>query len=450
MGEAVDPKKKKVVPSSKVPESGAGSRDAGSYGAARLLNTPFAQDVGGAFKKAGSFLKDVSGKMVDNQVSTENNFNENIGTAKRYFLGTTDLSPEKRELDQALRQNTFKPSTLSPAGSVQNSPGSNPTNTVPSKLIGAQQDAGTSRFDKSKLTLGNNPYTGQVGMFKDGQMLDPSSVRLSGGNLGGTPLPDGQSPFFMKSEAAKGLVPQPGTASAVPGTQQSPAATMLGGNWTGMLNQDDAIFKARMANIGKDYRVGAGNPAFAKDPQMAQLLARRDSLQSNVDTFNRQNPLDRGASVGDIISNRAATYQQRKEIEGLNKDIFGHSDLGTKLQMAMLDSLTKKDISRGDNQTKLAQQNMENQGMFDTHAMMEANANARHVANIQAGVGQPKPGEDPWDDKFLAEVGKDYFKALREGGNPGDMDEYLKQAKSYALKARAGKKGMLADILETE
>ncbi|NCC84650.1 MAG: hypothetical protein EOM03_11060 [Clostridia bacterium] len=292
---------------------------------------------------------------------------------------------------------------------------------------------------------------GTVSLFNaDGTKADPSKIRLSGGNLGGTPLPAGQSPFFMKSEAAKGLVPQPGPDSANPGTPQAPAATMLGGNMTGMFAQDDAIFKARMANIGKDYRVGAGNPAFANDPQMAQLLARRDSLQSSVDTFNRQNPLDRGARVGDIISNRAATHQQRKEIEGLNKDIFGRSDLGTKLQMAMLDSLTKKDISQGENQTTLAKQNMENQGQWDTRTMMEGNENMRHLANLQAGVGQPKPGEDPWDDKFLAEVGKDYFKALREGGNPGDMDEYLKQAKSYALKARAGKKGMLADILKTE
>ena len=306
---------------------------------------------------------------------------------------------------------------------------------------------GIDRFDPNKLTLGNGP-DGKVGMFKDGKMLDPTKTRLSGGNLGGTPLPAGQSPFFIKSQAAQGLVPQPGTASAIPGMQQNPAVGMPGGNWTGMLNQDDAIFKARMANVGQDYRIGTGNPAFASDPMMAQSLARRDSLQASVDTFNRQNPLRQGASVGDIISNRAATAVQRKEIEGLNADIFGRSDLGTKLQMAILDSLTKKDISRGDNQTTLAKQGLENEGLWATRSMMEGNENLRHAAGLEAGVGQPKPGEDPF-----AKVGPNAIQEVLKAQLAANPDMTIEDITSLVNNLRtslSGKPGgQLTNVLQT-
>lgn len=290
---------------------------------------------------------------------------------------------------------------------------------------------------------------GTVSMFNaDGTKADPSKARLSGGNLGGTPLPAGQSPFFMKSEAAKTLVPQPGTASAIPGMQQSPAVTMPGGNWTGMLNQDDAIFKAQMANVGQDYRIGTGNPAFASDPMMAQSLARRDSLQASLDTFNRQNPLRPGASVGEIISNRAATAAQRKELEALNADIFGRSDLGTKLQMAILDSLTKKGIAAGENQTALAKQGLENEGQFATRSMMEGNENLRHAASLRAGVGQPKPGEDPF-----AKVGPNAIQEVLKAqlaANPNMTIEDITSLVNNLSTRLSGKPGgQLKSVLET-
>ena len=396
---------------------------------------------------------------VNPKAMNANTLAQNTARSTTDFSGRIDTSEYKDSpvgkffastggLDDDARARLFPKKSIDVPQPVA-APSASPTTggATPSALIGAQQQAGTSRFDKSKLTLGNNPYTGQVGMFKDGQMLDPSSVRLSGGNLGGTPLPAGQSPFFMKSQAAQGLVPQAGTASAIPGMQQNPAVGMPGGNWTGMLNQDDAIFKALMANVGNDYKTGTGNPAFASDPMMAQSLARRDSLQASLDTFNRQNPLRPGASVGDIISNRASTFTQRKELEDLNKDIFGRSDLGTKLQMAILDSLTKKDISQGDNQTALAKQAMENQGMWDTRSMMEGNENMRHLANLQAGVGQPKPGEDQFA-KLTTDGMREYYKTML-ANNPGmTEDDFVELLSSSSTKLKNKMSGNTSGIVK--
>ena len=424
MAGVVDSKKKKVAPTSKVPETGPGSRDAGSYGTG----------LGAIPRKIGNFFKGASGLDDDARARL---FPATVPAKNASLSGYSDVSGlQKAEANAGLRPK-MPVGESSSYGSNKNTPVKSP---VDDKLS-------IDRFDPNKLTLGNGP-DGKVGMFKDGKMLDPSKTRLSGGNLGGTPLPVGQSPFFMKSQAAQGLVPQPGTASAIPGMQQNPAVGMPGGNWTGMLNQDDAIFKAQMANVGQDYRIGTGNPAFANDPMMAQSLARRDSLQASLDTFNRQNPLRSGASVGDIISNRASTFNQRKEIEDLNKDIFGRSDLGTKLQMAMLDSLTKKNISQGDNQTALAKQAMENQGQWDTRSMMEGNENLRHAASLQAGVGQPKPGEDPF-----AKVGPNAIQEVLKAQLAANPDMTIEDITSLVnnlstrLSGRPG--GQLASVLQT-
>ena len=75
-------------------------------------------------------------------------------------------------------------------------------------------------------------------------------------NLGGNPVKEA---MFIKSQAAQGLVPQPGTASAIPGMQQNPAVTMPGGDMTGLMNQETAMLSSILqgtksgANFGQNF-----------------------------------------------------------------------------------------------------------------------------------------------------------------------------------------------------
>jgi hypothetical protein len=271
-----------------------------------------------------------------------------------YFGGTGDatLGDEKKKLDQTLRQNTFKPSVLSPNKPSPSAPGNGTTNTVPSKLIGAQQEAGTSRFDKSKLTLGNNPYTGQVGMFKDGQMQEPGSVRLSGGNLGGTPLPAGQSPFFMKSQAAQGLVPQPGTASAIPGMQQNPAVTMPGGNMTGLMNQETAMLSTALGQNMKPGQYQDFSKSIGMNPNTPGGDGAFRNIESQISMLNNQNSQLMGGygqsvEMGNMSKTKrlAMVQANNEQIKGLSDSLTGRSTLANDLVKALLAAQTGKETT---------------------------------------------------------------------------------------------------------
>ena len=323
-------------------------------------------------------------------------------------------------------------------------PGNGTTNTVPSKLIGAQQEAGTSRFDESKLTLGNNPYTGQVGMFKDGQMQEPGSVRLSGGNLGGTPLEAGQSPFFMKSQAAQGLVPQSGTASAIPGMQQNPAVGMPGGNWTGMLNQDNALFKAQMADVKSGFRgPGTGNPAFATDGGYADKQYKRDQLISQLASFDRANPTA-NMTPGQLIASRQASSGIRGQLDTVNAELFQADELTAKAKQGMLEATTSRANNAATNMTSSENQKLENQGMNEVWSMREGNENLRHAASLAAGqyAAKTNPKDDPYNNLYPDSL-KEYFKTQLTNNPNMSREEYAEMVHSAttSLKNKTGGAG---------
>jgi len=298
-----------------------------------------------------------------------------------YLGGTGDatLGDEKKKLDQTLRQNTFKLSVLSPNKPSPSAPGNGTTNTVPSKLIGAQQEAGTSRFDKSKLTLGNNPYTGQVGMFKDGQMLEPGSVRLSGGNLGGTPLPVGQSPFFMKSEAAKTLVPQPGTASAIPGMQQNPAVTMPGGDWTGTMNQETAMLSTALGQNMKPGQYQDFSKSIGMNPNTPGGDGAFRNIESQISMLNNQNSQLMGGygqsvEMGNMSKTKrlAMVQANNEQIKGLSDSLTGRSTLANDLVKALLTAQTGKETTAMTANAGTEQQKIKTAGDVQVGAMAAA------------------------------------------------------------------------------
>lgn len=223
---------------------------------------------------------------------------------------------------------------------------------VPAKPLGQtpfiadRSMSGNERFDKTKLTLGNTP-SGKVGMFKDGEMLDPSKTRLSGGNLGGTPLPVGQSPFFMKSQAAQGLVPQAGTASAIPGMQQNPAVTTPGGNMTGIMNQETAMLSAALGqnmkpgqyqdfskSIGMNPSTPGGDAAFRSiEAQIADLTNMNKQLLGGYGQTTDMGRMSQGK--------RMAMVQKNSEtIKGLNDSLTGRSTLANDLVKALIGAQT--------------------------------------------------------------------------------------------------------------
>ncbi|MDY0228034.1 MAG: hypothetical protein RBR38_14550, partial [Desulfomicrobium apsheronum] len=216
----------------------------------------------------------------------------------------------------------------------------------------AQQEAGTSRFDKSKLTLGNNPYTGQVGMFKDGEMLDPTKTRLSGGNLGGTPLPAGQSPFFMKSQAAQGLVPQPGTASAIPGMQQNPAVTMPGGDWTGAMNQETAMLSTALGQNMKPGQYQDFSKSIGMNPSTPGGDGAFRNIESQISMLNNQNSQLMGGygqsvEMGNMSKTKrlAMVQANNEQIKGLSDSLTGRSTLANDLVKALLTAQTGKETT---------------------------------------------------------------------------------------------------------
>ena len=207
------------------------------------------------------------------------------------------------------------------------------TNTVPSKLIGAQQEAGISRFDKSKLTLGNNPYTGQVGMFKNGEMISNQDAATALGQKG-----NGQ--FLGKFSAPVGGVT----------------------DFTNLFSQDQKLFQAQVAAVnrgeGSGIFTGPADPGagrYGQGSQISALQSRRDMLQSKIDLYNKNNPITKGSSVGDIISNTVATQQMRDEIKNIDDTIFGKNDLANKIQQELIR------MQAGANE-----QNIRNQGAIDS------------------------------------------------------------------------------------
>ena len=385
MAGIADPKKKKVIPTSKVPETGAGSRDAGSYG---IRSVP--EKIAGLFKSTGGLDDDARARLFPGTVPAKNST----------ISGYSDISGlQKAEAKAGLRPKM-------PVGN-SSSYGSNQGTPVKSQV---DDKLSIDRFDPNKLTLGNGP-DGQVGMFKDGQMLDPGSVRLSGGNLGGTPLPAGQSPFFMKSEAAKTLVPQPGTASAIPGMQQNPAVTTLGGNMTGLMNQETAMLSSVLqgtksgANFGQNFGQAPAAPGGA--PQIGDR-AYRDLERNITDMRNQQKAFMSGnyspSAFGTLSPTKrmAMAASLGEQIKGMEDTLFNRSSLANDLVKALVAAQSGENIAgtaaaAGTEQQKIKTAGDIQVGAMDAAATQGSNAykqdvNAEHKnktrqsVNIRAGI----------------------------------------------------------------
>ena len=366
--------------------------------------------VGGAFKSVGSWADEGIKNLANTPFMPE---------TRDYLFGTqkSTLDKEGERLAAASRSNTFNPSKLTIGlNSSGKNPGNGTTNTVPSKLIGAQQEAGTSRFDKSKLTLGNNPYTGQVGMFKNGEMISNQDAATALGQKG-----NGQ--FLGKFSAPVGGVT----------------------DFTNLFSQDQKLFQAQMAAVnrgeGSGIFTGPADPGagrYGQGSQISALQSRRDMLQSKIDLYNKNNPITKGSSVGDIISNTVATQQMRDEIKNIDDTIFGKNDLANKIQQELIK------MQAGANE-----QNIRNQGAIDSqhiagsYGLMQQrlqNEGSDNIARIGArtelmkeALGGKAPKFGDTKDSFInksaielqrkqaetlyqsqIEAGKDHTEALKE------------------------------------
>ena len=315
----------------------------------------FIQDLGSAVNAVGGAFKSV-GSWADEGIKNIANTPFMPGT-RDYIFGTqkSTLDKEGERLAAASSSNTFKPSKLTVD---LNSPGKNPvngsTNTVPSKLIGAQQEAGTSRFDRSKLTLGNNPYTGQVGMFKNGEMISNQDAATVLGQKG-------KGQFLGKFSAPVGGVT----------------------DFTNLFSQDQKLFQAQMAAVnrgeGSGIFTGPADPGagrYGQGSQISALQSRRDMLQSKIDLYNKNNPITKGSSVGDIISNTVATQQMRDEIKHIDDTIFGKNDLANKIQQEIIR------MQSGENEQNLRNKGaLESQHIAGNYGLMQQELQNKGAAN---------------------------------------------------------------------
>ena len=303
-----------------------------------------ARAVGNTFGSVGSWARDGIKDLANTPFMPE---------TRDYLFGTqkSTLDKEGSRLAAAYNSNTFKGTPGSPFAKT-NSSGT--TNTVPSRLIGAQQEAGTSRFDKSKLTLGNNPYTGQVGMFKNGEMISNQDAATALGQKG-------KGQFLGKFSSPVGGVT----------------------DFTNLFSQDQKLFQAQMAAVnrgeGSGIFTGPADPGagrYGQGSQISALQSRRDMLQSKIDLYNKNNPITKGSSVGDIISNTVATQQMRDEIKHIDDTIFGKNDLANKIQQEIIR------MQAGTNEQNLRNKGaLESQHIAGNYGLMQQELQNKGAAN---------------------------------------------------------------------
>lgn len=161
-------------------------------------------------------------------------------------------------------------------------------------------------------------------------------------NLGGNPV---KETMFIKSEAAKTLVPQPGTASAIPGMQQNPAMTMPGGNVTGLMNQETAMLSSILqgtksgANFGQNFGQTPAAPGGA--PQIGDR-AYRDLEKNITDMRNQQKAFTSGnyspSAFGTLSPGQRMNYAASlgEQIKGMEDTLFNRSSLANDLVKALV------------------------------------------------------------------------------------------------------------------
>ena len=269
-------------------------------------------------------------------------------------------------------------------------------------------------------------------------------MRLSGGNLGGTPLPAGQQTTFNRIS-----VPMPGGAAAPSGgAPAQPGASGFTGttNYTNLFANDAKIDAMRLANAKNDYRIGEGNPRFFTGPgepgagnyapgsATSQFQDRRNLVQAQLDEYNRRNPLASNASVGEIIAHQANTKSMRDEIQHIDEQIFGRTDLANKIMTALIGKDATLGAQALENEGKMGVQALENQSLNDLWTMREGEENKRHGLSLLFG-GKAGAGKDPLADAdidFRKSSGLEMLKYMKENG--ATQDELSAFASDYSLK----------------
>jgi len=327
----------------KIPATGPGSRDPKSYGAARLFNTPFAQDVAGVAKKIGSSIASGSNAMIQNEVDQETRASKNLDKVGSYFTGTGQnvLGDEKKRLDLALKSNTSPSSPTISAPTQVGAPVVNPRQDLFAKKPSTFADAVTPTtpgVPQISFSPKAQPPT-QLGTITRGGVTQKVQTSL-GMNEPSLVGPGGQvSPVKGAGYIGNGqpsgiaaLFAKPGTAATagVPGT--SGAAAPLPG--------------AAVPPVGGP-----------EDKYMKDAFAERSELLAQKKQFMNSNPLwatDQNRNKK-ILANASAVDARLGE---LDKTLFGKSQLASALLDSMLKNNSLERVGQDSNADELSKQKM--------------------------------------------------------------------------------------------
>jgi hypothetical protein len=260
----------------------------------------------------------------------------------------------------------------------------------------------------------------------DGTKADPSKTRLSGGNLGGTPLPAGQSPFFIKSEAAKGLT-QPQPQTGIPGVTQAPGAVpgSMGSDWTGIMNQETAMLNS-VANPNLkpgQYQDFSKSIGMNGTPGGDSAFRSIESQIADLTNMNKQLMGGYGQSVemGRMSKRKrdALWTSNTEQITKLNESLTGRSTLANDLVKALLQAQTTEKTTGMTNAAGLDQERIK-AGAGNYQA--EVNAGATH-ANAQQKDLQRQDEKAKADRRWALGKAFDKYTQQKKEGLPFTPEE---------------------------
>jgi len=406
--------------------------------------TPFGKHVSGIGKSVVSGIGNKLSQVQDAKNAIAGGVTDKFNQIGRYFGGTTsrDLKKEKKGLDVALDSNTFKPSTLSPGQPQAPSPsagvprqsGFAPNPDAQFDRLGAGPRPGAELGPDKTIT--QNRF-GEVGLWdKAGKRLDPMQNRVSGGNLGGTPVPAGQETSFMK----------------VGSNPNGPGVI----NYTELFNRDAkmaglAMESAKAGQPPGGFFTGPGEPGsgnYSQDSMMSQFKGRRDMIQSRLDDFERKNVLGPNASLGDIVNQRIASKGMRDEIKQIDEQIFGRTELANKIMAALIGNKGALDVQSLQNQGGMEKQALDNAGTYGVREMMEQAETGRTAMQIGAGQYAAKtttPSEKRKSGyNFTKDSGMEAFKHLLQTEG---LEAALKFGKEYMPNFEEDEEAGIAEMI---
>lgn len=281
--------------------------------------TPEAKAVSGFFGRVKSKLLEEPGRaLAADQAASANKQKEIKANYKRPGYDQTPLEKTRRTAANAAWDPATSKEPVSPVISRKNRQGIGNSTSSPGTFNGKVVNVGAG----GALTLGGNPV---------------------------------KEAMFIKSEAAKGLVPQAGTASAIPGMQQNPALTTPGGNMTALLDQDTALFSAQMGAVNRGESLtgpgfGGGSQVPGGAPQIGDR-AYRDLEKNITDMRNQQKALMSGnyspSAFGTLSPTRrmAMAASLGEQIKGMEDTLFNRSSLANDLVKALLAAQAGKETT---------------------------------------------------------------------------------------------------------